>query len=359
MTHNPIHVFFHEDQLHHKPRYEWAFGKKLPHPETTTRADNILRAIRSDVSGFQVHAPVDFPLGYLREIHSSKLITLYRTARKLAPDVTYYPSVFPKRNHTFGDPNKIEHSGYFCFDSGTPLNHTTYNAAAWSAACAEAATRLILDGKEKLSYALCRPPGHHAARDLFGGYCYFNNAGLAAHLLGARGKVVILDIDFHHGNGTQSLYYRDPNVLFISIHGDPSVFYPFYWGFENEKGQGEGEGFNLNIPIPSGCDGQEYLRILRERVIPVIQAFQPAALVLSAGLDTYREDPIGKFCIDTPDYHPIGVELGRLGLPTVAIQEGGYCTKMLGANVTTLLRGLRDGQTSVFFPSTFPDLSKS
>jgi len=347
---NKMRVFFHLDQLNHKPVYEWAFGEKLPHPETTSRAENILHALEKEKK-YEIVSPTNSPLQYLHDTHDARLFHLYKSAEKQLTDETFYPSVFPKRNKTIAYPSDVKHAGYFCFDSGTPLTRSTWMAARWSAACAVNAAKWVESGKAKEAYALCRPPGHHASRDLFGGYCYFNNAALAAKQFRKSGKVVILDIDFHHGNGTQSIFYRDSKVLFISIHGDPKEFYPYYWGHASEIGSGQGRNYNINLPLPSGCDGKEYLRVIRSKVLPIIKDFSPSALIISAGFDTYKEDPIGRFSLESDDYFEIGAELARLELPSVIVQEGGYCTDKLGTNVHLFLTGFLSGRKKLFLPS--------
>jgi acetoin utilization deacetylase AcuC-like enzyme len=334
-----VPVFFHSRQLLHKPVYEWAFGEKLAHPETTHRAETILAAIVSAGPAFSVRAPEAMPEAALRRAHDPRLLSLYHAATRLEPTTTFYPSVFPKRHQTTPDPADINQAGYFCFDSGTPLTSMTWEAAAWSAACAAEAAKLVATGAP-LAYALCRPPGHHAQRDLFGGYCYFNNAAIAASILKKIGRVAIVDIDFHHGNGTQAIFYQDPTVLFVSIHGDPHAFYPYFSGYESERGSGPGEGFTLNVPLPAGCDGQEYQRVLERIVLPAIRAFDPFSLIVSAGLDGYREDPIGRFALETSDFSLIGELLKSVSKPTIVVQEGGYCTEALGRNVVSLLAGL-------------------
>lgn len=338
-------VFFHPVQLSHKPLYEWAFGTKLEHPETTTRAEKILAAIGAAGSVFALHTPSAMPEALLKRLHDPRLVTLYRRAEQdLADDATFYPSVFPKRHQNRPDPESIHHAGFFCFDSGTPLTKLTWAASAWSAACAHDAAKLVASGKSRFAYALSRPPGHHASRDLFGGYCYFNNAALAVAALRERGgKVAIVDIDFHHGNGTQAMFYRDPEVLFVSIHGDPREFYPYFSGFATERGAGDGEGFTLNHPLPKGADWQEYARVLDTQVLPAIRSFGASALIVSAGFDTYRDDPIGRFTLETDDFATLGGRLASLGLPTVIVQEGGYCVEALGANVAAFLEGAREG----------------
>jgi acetoin utilization deacetylase AcuC-like enzyme len=339
-----IPVLFHERQLDHRPLYEWAFGNKLAHPETSRRADNIHAALRADAATFSISPPAAFPVSLIEGVHDGRLISLYKTAAaKLTAGETHYPSVFPRRSQTTGDPNDIHKAGYFCFDSGTPLTPETWEAAAWSAACADEASRIVEAGSSPLAYALCRPPGHHASRDLFGGYCYFNNAAIVARRLRDRGRIVILDIDFHHGNGTQDIFYRDDQVLFISIHGSPDDFYPYFSGFAAETGAGKGQGFNLNIPLPRGTDGQEYRRMLEGRVLPAIRAFGPSYQIISAGFDTFKNDPIGAFTLETADYDLVGDLIGRTGVPTLVLQEGGYCVEDLGLNVVSFLRGVRAG----------------
>ncbi len=340
---SPIPAFFNEIQLAFKPLYEWAFGERIDHPETTTRAENILNALHAEPAVFDVRAPTEIPLSALRAQHSYAMMTLYNTARGLPPDQTLYPSVFPKVKRGEGDPTNLHQAGAWCFDAGTPLNSQTLTAAEWSAACAQDAAAALRHEKQKLTYALSRPPGHHATRDLFGGYCYFNNAAVAARYLRRFGRVAVLDIDFHHGNGTQSLFYRDPKVLTVSLHGDPRDFFPFFAGYAHEIGVGPGSGYNLNMPLPEGTDGPAYMAALEAHALPAIRHFGAEALVLSAGLDGYHKDPVGHWQLTTEDFNVIGERIGRLGLPTVAVQEGGYYAADLGLNAVSLLRGLAAG----------------
>jgi len=335
-----IPCFFHPDQLHFKPVYEWAFGEKIDHPETTARAENILAALQADKKRFSMVSPKSQPLSAIRDAHNYSLLTLYNTARQLPDGETFYPSVFPRDPKTKGDPTTLRHAGCFCFDSGTPLNNRTFDAAAWSAACAYEGARLLKKGPGRLVYALSRPPGHHATKDHFGGYSYFNNSGIAARYLRRAGRVAVLDIDFHHGNGTQSMFYRDDKVLTVSIHGDPKEFYPFYCGFQTETGAGRGEGYNLNFCLPGGTDFETWMRVVEQDAIPAIEHFAPDWLVLAAGFDTYEKDPIGDFRLKTEDYLTLGKRLKELGLPILVVQEGGYYTPDLGANVVSLLSGL-------------------
>lgn len=336
MPSEPMPVFFHEEQLLFKPVYEWAFGERIEHPETTARAESILGALEAEGSRFAIRPPAPITIPTIRRVHGHELITLYSTASELPEGETFYPSVFPKKRQAHGDPTRIEHAGSFCFDSGTPLSAEVERAAAWSAACSVSAAKLVAGGAPA-AYALSRPPGHHASRELFGGYCYYNNAAIAANLLRRRGSVAIVDIDYHHGNGTQSLFYRDPRVLVVSVHGDPSVAYPFFAGYSNEQGQGRGLGLNVNVPLSRGTDGDVYLEALEQHVLPVVRAHAPSFLIVSAGFDTYELDTVGDFDLTTADIGRVGEALGSLGLPTVIVQEGGYYTPDLGLNARSFL----------------------
>ncbi|MFT4702520.1 MAG: acetoin utilization deacetylase AcuC-like enzyme [Bradymonadia bacterium] len=334
----PVPAYFHPDQLTFKPKYEWAFGTQVGHPETTARAESILRALTAD-SGFEVSEPEPIKLSLLRKTHSPKLITLYRAAERLGPEETFYPSVFPKAQVGKGDPTNVKHAGAFCFDSGTPLSAQTWTASRWSASCAAQAAYTVLAGAP-VAYALSRPPGHHATRSYFGGYSYFNNSAIAARILQKLGRVAVLDIDFHHGNGTQTIFESNPDVLSVSIHGDPLEFYPYFCGYPNERGAGAGEGYNLNITLPRGATGEDFIGALVSQAMPAIEGFAPDALVVSAGFDTFHKDPVGDFELQTSDYEAVGRLVASLKLPTAVIQEGGYFAPALGDNVVSLLSGL-------------------
>jgi acetoin utilization deacetylase AcuC-like enzyme len=334
----PIKAYFHPDQLKFRPLYEWAFGQRIDHPETTARADAIVAALALD-SRFALKEPTAIDDSVLDLVHDPSLRVLYETARSLPPDEDLYPHVFPREYK--GNPRDLLHAGAFCFDAGTPINRHTADAARWSAASAFAAARDVLSG-QSLSYALSRPPGHHAEESMFGGYCYYNNAGIAAQVLRERGRVAILDIDFHHGNGSQSRFYGDPDVFVASIHGDPRHYFPFYCGFAHETGKGDGTGFNRNVVLPARTTLDTYIKSL-DGMLEVLEQWKPQTLVLSAGLDTYTLDPIGDFDLTTDDYHTIGSRIAQLKVPVVAIQEGGYFTQHLGRNLVALLGGLIDG----------------
>jgi acetoin utilization deacetylase AcuC-like enzyme len=224
-------------------------------------------------------------------------------------------------------------------DSGTPLTAGTWTAAKTGADCAVNAAHALRLG-ERGAFVLSRPPGHHAGADFFGGYCFLNNAALAAqHLLddGAR-KVAIIDIDYHHGNGTQSIFYGRDDVLFISIHADPRSEYPFYLGHADERGEGAGLGYNMNLPLPAGTSSKAWFAALETACIR-LGSFAPDALVVSLGVDTFAGDPLSRFALQSADYLKVGERLAYLNLPTAFIFEGGYAVKELGTNVVNVLEG--------------------
>ena len=187
---------------------------------------------------------------------------------------------------------------------------------------------------------MARPPGHHAAADSFAGYCYLNNAAIAAQAWTDRGaRVAIVDVDYHHGNGTQQIFYERDDVLFVSIHADPVREYPYFAGYADERGAGAGAGFNLNLPLEAGVTNARYLAIL-DQALAAIADFAPRFLVLSAGFDTFGGDPIGDFALTADAYPLIGERIAMLDLPTLVVQEGGYAVAALGENAVGLLRGL-------------------
>ncbi len=229
--------------------------------------------------------------------------------------------------------------GFYSLDASTPITRGSWRAATFAADTALTAAGLIASG-ERAAFALTRPPGHHAARDLYGGYCFLNNAAIAAQSLldGGAARVAILDIDYHHGNGTQSIFYDREDVLFVSIHGDPMDEFPYFLGYADEKGTGRGDGMNVNYPLPWGTDGPAWMIALDDGA-KKIASYGPDALVVSLGLDTYKEDPISRFLLSTGDYVEIGTRIAGLGLPTVFVLEGGYAVEALGVNAVNVLTG--------------------
>lgn len=233
--------------------------------------------------------------------------------------------------------------GWHTIDTACPIGPGTWDAACAATDVAASAAQLVLDG-EDAAYALCRPPGHHAYRDQASGFCFLNNTAVAAaHLRLKHERVVILDVDVHHGNGTQGIFYEDPNVLTVSIHADPARFYPFVWGYAHERGAGAGLGANLNIPLPLGTKDDGYMEAFRVAE-KAISAFAPGALVVALGLDASEHDPLAGFFVTTEGFRLIGAAIARMGLPTVFVQEGGYLSDLLGTNLTSILSGFEQAR---------------
>lgn len=292
-------------------------------------------------------APRRMPEKYIKEVHDRKYVDyLHHACAKLPLAKSIYPIIFPIRN-AMRPPKDIElQVGYYCMDTFTPLNRNAYLAARGAVDCALTGAQELINGYA-LAYALVRPPGHHAERRVFGGFCYFNSAAVAANYLSSFGRVAILDVDFHHGNGTQDIFYHRADVFTVSIHGDPHFAYPHFAGFSDERGVGVGEGFNVNYPLPEKITVQRYQRTLAD-ALRRIQAFKPAYLVLCLGLDTAKDDPTGTWALQARDFQENGRLIGGLQLPTLIVQEGGYRTRTLGINARHFFTGLwqshSDGQ---------------
>ncbi len=279
---------------------------------------------------------------HILAIHDAALVRFIKQACQTVPaGKSVYPYVFPVRNRTRVPKDLSYCAGYYCIDTFTPLNRNAYLAARRAIDCALTAASFLLEG-HRLAYALVRPPGHHAERSVFGGFCYFNNCAAAAQLLSGSGPVAILDVDYHHGNGQQDIFYRRPDVLTVSIHGHPRFAYPFFSGFAEETGEGEGEGFNLNLPLPEDVDGGRYRKAL-SIALERIRTFAPKFLVVALGLDTAKRDPTGSWTLVARDFEANGRMIGALGLPTLVVQEGGYRTVSLGVNARSFFAGLAAG----------------
>ncbi len=269
-----------------------------------------------------------------------------RRARGNTPRMQW-PTVFPYGPNASSLPaGGRALRGKYCFDTYTPILGGTFAAAMSGASAALRAAELVGGGVERSVFVLTRPPGHHAERDRSGGYCYFNNASLAAERLAKLGRVAVLDIDAHHGNGTQHIFYDRSDVLTISLHGDPATLYPFFSGYTHETGTGMGIGANRNFPLPPATGPKEF-RIALDAALEVVQRFQPAFLVLAFGADTHEDDPIGGFKLPTPFFRAMGMKIGELNLPTVITQEGGYHLDVIGGCVVEFLQGLAMNETKV------------
>jgi acetoin utilization deacetylase AcuC-like enzyme len=280
-----------------------------------------------------------FPLRHVEAVHKPELVRyLRRACRDMPAGKALYPYVFPLRNRHRLPAERSVLAGYFCIDTFTPITRNAYLAAKGAVDCTLTAAGALLAGAE-LAYALVRPPGHHAEQGCFGGFCYFNNAAVAAQQLSGHGRVAILDVDYHHGNGQQDIFWRRADVLTVSLHGHPRFAYPYFSGFSDERGEGEGEGANLNLPLPERQDGIQYRRALA-RALEAVAAFAPRFLVVALGLDPAKGDPTGTWSLGATDFQRNGELVRALGLPTLVVQEGGYRTRTLGANVAAFFRGL-------------------
>lgn len=275
----------------------------------------------------------------LREVHDPAFVNyLHRICADLPPGKSVYPIIFPAHNPK-RPPQDLElQVGYYCTDTFTPLNRNAWLAARGAVDCAVTGAELLVSG-EPLAYALVRPPGHHAERNSYGGFCYFNSSSVAAQFLSRYGKVAVLDVDFHHGNGTQDIFYNRADVFTVSIHGTPRLFYPHFAGFTDETGEGEGAGFNLNLPLPEHITPARYRETLK-KALQAIRRFEPDFLVVALGLDTAKADPTGSWTLVADDFQRNGEMIGALNLPTLVVQEGGYRTRTLGINARRFFEGL-------------------
>jgi acetoin utilization deacetylase AcuC-like enzyme len=341
--------------LAHTGLVELMGGVPVPCFEMPERATEIERALAVDGT-FTFVEPDAFGETPILAVHDRALLDVVDHAwtdalgagdidgsRPLIPD-TFKLAAYPGPMELPDEPAAAHRRlGAYCFDTATPIVPGTAAAARAAVDVALTAARRVIDG-EPLAYGLCRPPGHHAGRRMLGGYCFFNNAAIVAEWLRREAgfaRVAILDVDYHHGNGTQQLFWERGDVLYVSLHADPTRAYPYYSGYAGERGSGAGAGTTLNLPLPAHAGLDAYGDAL-ERGLEAIGAFAPdAPLVLSLGFDTFERDPIGDLALRTVDYGVIGARVASLRLPVVALQEGGYAIDAIGANALSFLRGLR------------------
>lgn len=319
-------------------------GRLVPSWDRPERADVVHAALSSVGHPFAEPAAVDHEL--IARVHDARYLDFLATAwdrwvESGAGGEAAIGYCWPARRMPSQTPPTSLHGqlGYYSFAADCSITTGTWPAAVASAALAQNATQHLIDTGEA-AFALCRPPGHHASADQFGGYCYINNAAVAAQQLVESGfaRVSVLDIDYHHGNGTQDLFYDRSDVAYLSLHGDPKTEFPYFLGYADETGRGAGVGYNHNEPLPAGTGFADWMLALH-RCLDKIQAIATDALVVSVGVDTFEGDPISKFTLETADYPTIGARIRDLDLPTVFIFEGGYAVEEIGVNVVGVLKG--------------------
>ncbi|MBE2197883.1 MAG: histone deacetylase family protein [Anaerolinea sp.] len=342
-----MHTFYYADHSRHNPgqfnQAEGTGGRYL-YLELPERVKIIRDAIRAAHLG-PIIPPGDFGIEPIGEVHDYGMLNLlqsgYRLLRETPQSPPYTPDTFSVRTYSKHTPRSILGLfGYYAFDIYAPIMEHTWNVAYWSVQTAVSAAALVLAGSDKVAYALCRPPGHHASVSLFGGYCYLNNAAIAANWLVQQGqRVAIVDIDYHHGNGTQSIFYNRSDVLVCSIHADPFNEYPYYWGYADEYGEGTGQNYNFNFPLPQGAQETLYLRTL-EQALTKVRLYVPDVVIISLGLDIAEGDPEGGFRLKNESLQMIGAHLRQLNLPLVVVQEGGYRLDTLGDSAVSFFQGL-------------------
>jgi len=334
-------VFYSDAHFSHRPLYYFPEGGQTePFLETTERAECVLSTLRK-ADWAEVVPPADFGLEPILSVHSTRYLDYLRTAYaewlSCSPckGQAFIPGSYTIDRQMVLAGNVPEQAGFFLMSTHVPITAGTYTAALAAAQCALSGAQAVAQG-QRAAFALCRPPGHHAGREMCGGLCFLNNAAIAAQWLSKQGKVAILDIDYHAGNGTQDIFYARADVLTVSLHADPNREYPNYAGYAHETGAGPGTGYHRNYPLPAGTDDSLYLHTLNE-ALDLIANFDPAHLVLSAGMDIYKDDPLSDFAITHPGIVEIGRSIASLNLPTLVVMEGGYNVEALGKNVVALL----------------------
>ncbi|HEV2894090.1 MAG TPA: histone deacetylase family protein [Actinomycetota bacterium] len=344
---DPVPVVAGDAHRAHDPPYEVNYGEVVrPVYERVERAERIRDALAA--AGHPLVEPAPHGIEPVLAVHEPGLLGFLEQGwaawragggpEVLIPDSFPIPRLGRGGGRDLG--GGVGRPGWFCFDTATPMVAGSFSAALAAADAALTAADLVAAGAPA-AYALCRPPGHHAGPGYYGGFCFLNNAAIAARSLHRLGRVAVVDVDFHHGNGTQDVFWEDPEVLYVSLHGDPAGHYPHFTGAADETGGGAGAGTNRNLPLPDGTGDDAYLEALAE-AMALVAGFDPATLVVSAGFDTFAGDPIGAFQVTTAGFRRIGAALAAAGRPTVVVQEGGYAVEALGANALALLRGVQE-----------------
>jgi acetoin utilization deacetylase AcuC-like enzyme len=338
--------------LEHDGLIEVMGGRPVPCYESPQRITAIERALTEDLAHFL--GPRQHGLGPITDVHDPGLVDLLEHVwtdavasgatdgtAPLIPD-TFLVGPLASDGYSGSGTARPARLGAHCLDTATPIVAGTYVAARAAVDVALTAADLVLEG-EPLAYGLCRPPGHHAARSMYGGYCFFNNAAIVAEHLIRQGaaRVAILDVDYHHGNGTQQIFWERGDVLYVSLHADPARAFPYFSGHADEIGAGAGTGFNRNYPMPAGTRIDPYASALEDACAVVVNFDPDAPLIVSLGFDTFERDPIADLALATEDYATVGAMIAALDRPTVLLQEGGYAIDAIGANAVSFLSGVR------------------
>ncbi len=337
-----MRVVYAAGHARHDPKFFLVRGKPATRSaEQPERAERLLTGARS--LGLDIIAPADHGHAARAAIHDARYLDFLEHAWSLWRALPDAGDEVVANAHPAGESRSyptsiVGRAGMHMSDTACPIGEHSWAAMCAAANSAAHAAHLVNAG-ERAAYALCRPPGHHAYAAVAGGFCFLNNAAIAAQILRARhDRVAIVDVDVHHGNGTQDIFWRRADVLTVSLHADPAQYYPFFSGYAHEAGEGEGRGFNLNFPLPIGTGDEDYLRAL-DLALKRVRDFAPGALVVALGLDGFAGDPLKGMAITTPGFARIGAALGRLGLPTILVQEGGYLAPELGTNLASSLQG--------------------
>ena len=333
-----------ERQRQHYPTGFLVNGLMQPNPEKPERLERLLNGVAKGTH--DVLSPDDHGLSPIAAVHTPAYLkfmsTVYPRWQRIpdaAPEI--FPNIHPDRRTASYPLSAVAQAGYHIADMSCPIGEHTWEASRWSANCAISAAKAVEAG-DAVAYAMCRPPGHHCFSDLAGGFCYLNNSAIAAqYLRNTHSRVAIIDVDLHHGNGTQGIFYERSDVFTLSVHADPARFYPFFWGHAHERGEGAGFGYNLNVPLPRGTGDEGFIKGL-ESGLEHVRAFAPRALVIALGLDAYGGDPFGGLAVSISGFTRIAEMLKDLNLPTVIVQEGGYLCDELGDNLNAFLSGFQN-----------------
>jgi len=334
-------IVYSERHAQHDPQTFLVRGVIQRNAEQPERALRLLAAAQA--AGHAVEAPKPSGLTPVQAIHTPEYLDFLQVAARewaklpgAGPEVV--PNVHPARYPATYPKGLVGRAGWHQADTGCPIGPHTWDAALAASETAVTAADLVLAGARE-AYALCRPPGHHAFADMAGGFCFLNNSAIAAqHLRRDHARVAVLDVDVHHGNGTQGIFFERDDVLTVSIHADPSTYYPCFWGHVHETGTGKGHGFNLNLPLPLGSPDAPWLEA-GDKALARIKTFAPTALVVALGLDAAASDPLQGLKVSGAGFHAMAGKIARLGLPTVLVQEGGYLSDDLGYNLVQFLAG--------------------